>query len=134
MKTTIITLPIPRFEWKLLPAITKTGRISKTRTEFRRIKIADEQEFQGFEFNYKGKIVEVFVPVANMDDEHHTASWCCDKDGKEIKAIWQHGQYGSKTHEEAALFDWKRQYMVDCTVYCDGRFKDSYKYLRKVCF
>lgn len=133
MKTNIITLPIEKREWKNVPAITKTGKVSKTRTEWKLVKVADEQDFQGYIITINGKDVEVFAPTASMSDTHHTICNLFTKDGKLIMATWRHGRYGSMVHEEPALFDYKREEFVTVTTYCDGRFKDSYKYLIKVC-
>ena len=67
MKTTIITLPIARYEYKLVPALTKSGKESKTRKKWMFVKVADEQTCQGFMIKHGTKKVEVFVPTADME-------------------------------------------------------------------
>ena len=131
MKTTIKTLPVAKTEWKLEPAITKSGRVSKTRKEWKLVRVADEQECQGYFINVNGKQVEVFVPMENLTRDYHWTR-IYTSEGEKIMALWQHGIYGSKIHKEPAIFNWKREELVTMTVYCDGQVKDSHKYLRTV--
>ena len=132
MKTTIITLPISRYDWKFVPALTKSGKESKTRKQWKLVKVADEQTFQGFIIRQGTDNVEVFVPTADMESQFYTIGRIFTKKGIQITAFWKHGRYGALTHEEPALFDWEKEELVSKAIYCDGRFKDSYKYLMNV--
>lgn len=134
---TTISLPIEKYTYKQVHPLTKTGKVSK-RTEWQRVKVADETECVEFTINYQGKDVTFYVPAdkVNGDTEypHLCDSVIYDRQGNKIDAIWQHGCYGTMRHTEPALFNYVRKQMVERTSYCDGRVKDSYKYLVKVLF
>ena len=127
-----IVMPVAKYEIKVVSENTKAG---ETRKKWKRVKVADEQEMQGFIISYRGQEHVLYVPTAHMrSGDLHTTSWCCDEHGEVIQAIWQHGHSGQKEHIEPALFDWRVEQFVRKTSYHYGQFNDPYKYLRRVLF
>ena len=127
-------MPVAKYEYKVVTETTKSG---KTRKGWKRVKVADEQEMQGFIISYRGEEHILYVPTSHMDkanNDQMTKSWCCDEKGEIIQAVWQHGQSGQKEHIEPALFDWKKEELVQMMDYHNGQFKDPYKYMRRVLF
>lgn len=130
-------LPIPLTDYQKVPAKTPTGKISKTRYTWELVKLADEQECESFEVALNGKQVTVWVPIKTINDSvkfdfRFKHSVVYTEAGEKIMANWQHGRYGTEVHTEPALFNWEKKEFVRTTDYCDGRVKDSYKYLLKV--
>ena len=133
-------LPIPREELKKVPAMTKTGRVSKTRYEYVWETIADEQECIEVSVNYNGKQLSFWITSQDIEKceyyKEHGFRFCsCNiykENGERIMAYWQHGFYGTKIHTEPALYDMYHNDLVTRTDYQDGRVQDSYKYLRGI--
>lgn len=132
-------LPIPMTEYQKVPALTPTGKISKTRYTWEPVKLADEQECESFEVKLNGETVTVWVPTKTMEenkkfdfDPTFRHSVVYTEAGEKIMANWRHGRYGTDVHTEPALFNWEKREFVERTDYCDGHVKDSYKYLLKV--
>lgn len=51
-------------------------------------------------------------------------------DGTWARGYWQHGRYGSKTHEES--IELRRGKLVSLSSYASGQIKDQHKYLKGI--
>ena len=131
-------LPVPQTEIQRVPALTPSGRVSKTRTKWEIVTVANEQECESFDVAVNGKMVTVWIPSKYITEAkeksyiHDTVAYT--ETGEKIMAQWRHGHCGVEVHEEPALFDWNKCEFVRVTDYCDGRVKDSNKYLLKVLY
>lgn len=129
-------LPVPQTEIQRIPALTPSGRVSKTRTKWEIVTVADEQECESFDVTVNGKMVTVWIPSKYIEEYEGKPYFCKSvaytETGDNIMAQWRHGHYGTEVHTEPALFNWAKNEFVQVTDYCDGRIKDSNKYLLKV--
>lgn len=135
MTTKVFELP----KWDLVetPIITKTGKVSK-RTKLEWVKNLVPCECVEVVENWRGKDVRFYVTAERMEAaknrDYKVVSQMFDDKGNVIMGIWQHGRYGTKVHEEPALYSCTHKHIIETTDYCDGIVKDSYKYLRKINF
>lgn len=130
-------LQIPTYGTIEKPVITKTGKVSK-RTKLEWGVISNECECVEITANYRGQQVSFYIKKKYLERPIEHKSWCTanmyDANGNKIMAVWKHGRYGDKRHEEPAIYNYAYKEIVEATDYCDGRVRDSYKYLVKVLF
>ena len=126
------------FSTKIMPVLVRKrmavdAASGGNHKEWRYIDVPKNMECQGYIISYRGKEVMFYVPVSYMNGTS-TRSWICNENGERINAIWQHGRYGSMEHIEPAIWDFKAERFVQKIAYCEGKIKDSFKYMTRVLF